>query len=57
MFVSKTFLDEALWGKKENEGKPLAIWQSMASGFLATCPGMFLTNPADGTTGLEFSVT
>lgn len=49
MFVSKTFLDEALWGKKENEGKPLAIWQSMASGFLATCPGMFLTNPADGT--------
>lgn len=48
MFVSKNKVDEALWGKVEGDGgKKLAIWQSMASGFIATCPGMVLTNPFD----------
>lgn len=38
--MSKTALDELLWGKKEGDGRTLAIWQSMVGGFLATCPGV-----------------
>ena len=47
MFVAKVKVDEALFGKTEGDGKQLAVWQSMASGFIATCPGMVLTNPFD----------
>jgi hypothetical protein len=39
MFYSKTVLDELLWSKTEGDGKTNTIWQSMVSGFLATCPG------------------
>ena len=47
MFVAKVKVDEVLFGKIEGDGKQLAVWQSMASGFIATCPGMVLTNPFD----------
>lgn len=47
MFWCKNAVDEALWDKHEDDEKQLQIWQSMASGFLATCPGMVLTNPFD----------
>lgn len=47
MFVAKNAVDEALWGKREGDGKQLAVWQSMASGFVATCPGVTLTSPFD----------
>lgn len=47
MFWCKNAVDEALWDKREGDGKKLLVWQSMASGFLATCPGMVLTNPFD----------
>jgi solute carrier family 25 (mitochondrial citrate transporter), member 1 len=48
MFYSKDAIDNTLWKDENgNKLKKLAIWQSMISGFLATCPGMFLTNPFD----------
>lgn len=47
MFWFKNVVDEVLWHKREGDEKQLQIWQSMASGFLATCPGMVLTNPFD----------
>ena len=47
MFWCKNAVDELLWNKSEGDNKNLAIWQSMASGFLAACPGMVLTNPFD----------
>lgn len=47
MFWCKNAVDELLWHKHEGDGKQLAVWQSMASGFLATTPGMVLTNPFD----------
>jgi hypothetical protein len=40
MFWSKNAVDSLLWDKKEKDGKKMAVWQSMISGFLATCPGM-----------------
>ena len=47
MFVSKNAVDQVLWDKHEGDGKHIKLWQSMASGFIATCPGMVLTNPFD----------
>lgn len=47
MFVCKSKLDELLFDKREGDGKKLAVWQSMSGGFLATCPGIILTNPFD----------
>jgi solute carrier family 25 citrate transporter 1 len=47
MFWCKNAVDEMLWHKHEGDEKQLQIWQSMASGFIATCPGMVLTNPFD----------
>jgi len=42
MFWCKNAVDEVLWEKRDGDGKALAVWQSMASGFIATCPGMYV---------------
>ena len=36
-----------LWGKHDGDGKQLAAWQSMVSGFSAACLGPTVTNPFD----------
>jgi solute carrier family 25 citrate transporter 1 len=47
LFWAKNHMDEALWGKKEGDGKTLAPMQSTVSGFLAACLGPAVTNPMD----------
>jgi len=54
MFYLKQMIDEEVWGlneggkaKEGGEKKKLAVWQSMASGFMASCPGLVMTNPFD----------
>lgn len=47
MFYSKYMLDRLVWDKKEGDGKVLAPWQSMTSGFVAACIGPVLNNPFD----------
>ena len=36
-----------LWSKHDGDGKQLAAWQSMVSGFTAACLGPTVTNPFD----------
>lgn len=41
MFFFKAKIDEHVWGKDASDpDKKLEVWQSMASGLLASCPGM-----------------
>lgn len=54
MFYLKQLIDEEVWGLKgageeggEKKKKKLAVWQSMASGFMSSCPGLVMTNPFD----------
>ena len=48
MFYSKHAIDSFLWGQKDGKkAEKLAVWQSMLSGLLASCPGLCLTNPFD----------
>lgn len=62
MFYLKQLIDEEVWGLntpaaggkegvKEGgvveRGKKLTVWQSMMSGFMASCPGLVMTNPFD----------
>lgn len=48
MFYFKAVIDAKVWGKDAKDpDKKLEVWQSMASGLLASCPGMVITNPLD----------
>ncbi|KAK3257159.1 hypothetical protein CYMTET_33744 [Cymbomonas tetramitiformis] len=47
LFSAKAAVDSALWDKHEGDGRMLASWQSMTSGFLAGCVGPFVTAPFD----------
>lgn len=47
LFYSKFAADYALWGKQEGDGRSLAPYQSMISGFAAASVGPFATGPFD----------
>ena len=47
LFWAKNNMDKSLWGKREGDGRVLAPWQSMTSGFLAAILGPLCTNPFD----------
>ncbi|TFJ82851.1 hypothetical protein NSK_005858 [Nannochloropsis salina CCMP1776] len=53
MFFLKTWIDDNVLGvqksltKDGQETRQPQIWQSMASGFMASCPGLVMTNPLD----------
>ncbi len=46
-FIAKPTLDSVLWGKHDGDGKKLAAWQSMTSGFFAALVGPCATGPFD----------
>ena len=49
MFYFKGLLDEHLWGKdKQDPDKKLEVHQSMISGLLASCPGMYVFKSVRG---------
>ncbi len=47
LFYSKYILDRMMWAKEDGDGKILAPWQSMTTGFAAACVGPVLNNPFD----------
>lgn len=47
MFSTKFAIDTVVWRKKDGDGKILAPWQSMISGFVAGVVGPVATGPFD----------
>ena len=47
MFWAKNMIDKVVWKKQEGDGKVLAPWQSMISGFSAGVIGPCATGPFD----------
>lgn len=47
LFFAKHNMDRLYWDKHEGDGKCLAPWQSMISGFSAACFGPVMTGPFD----------
>ena len=47
LFWAKNNFDGLFWGKEEGDGRVLAPWQSMGSGFSAACLGPVATGPFD----------
>jgi len=46
-FYAATAINQHLWGRREGDGKQIAVWKSMLTGFVAGCIGPTLNNPLD----------
>lgn len=46
-FMSMQILNEALWGKKQGDGKVLEVWQTLLNGLLAGAVGPCFNAPVD----------
>lgn len=46
-FLTATAINQHVWGRREGDGKQIAVWKSMTTGFVAGCIGPLLNNPLD----------
>uniref|UniRef100_A0A7S3Z9W2 Mitochondrial carrier protein n=1 Tax=Lotharella globosa TaxID=91324 RepID=A0A7S3Z9W2_9EUKA len=46
-FYAATAINQHVWGRREGDGKQIAVWKSMTTGFIAGCIGPTLNNPLD----------
>jgi len=46
-FLAVSTINQHIWGRREGDGKQLAIWKTMLTGFISGCIGPTLNNPLD----------